>query len=169
MSFLWESHGMECDSTHLYFPWDSSHVIATSEMECKCQNDTELSYLAWVAEPFSKWGGTSARWKEIIANSVVWIGNFDVTSIENDIITYTAYEGLNYTILAKTTPLWKGIAEPPEIPIGCCRIDPGLQRHSGSSYDLFWLKKKRSRLASLTFLFAFIQAGFIVAVWSYVL
>jgi len=31
---------------------------------------------------FSKVGGTSARWKEIIANFVVWIGNCDVTSIE---------------------------------------------------------------------------------------
>ena len=31
-----------------------------------------------VAEPFSKWGGTSARWKEIIANFMVWIGNCDV-------------------------------------------------------------------------------------------
>jgi len=33
MSFLWEPHGkdpMGWDSTHLYFPWDSSHVIATS-------------------------------------------------------------------------------------------------------------------------------------------
>jgi len=38
--------------------------------------------LPWVAEPFSKWVGTSARWKEIIANVVVWIGNCDVTSIE---------------------------------------------------------------------------------------
>jgi len=35
-----------------------------------------------VAEPFSKWGGTSQRWKEIVANFVVWIGNCDVTSIE---------------------------------------------------------------------------------------
>jgi len=31
---------------------------------------------------FFKVGGTSARWKEIIANFVVWIGNCDVTRIE---------------------------------------------------------------------------------------
>ena len=31
---------------------------------------------------FKVGGGTSARWKEIIANFVVWIGNCDVTSIE---------------------------------------------------------------------------------------
>jgi len=45
MSSLWESHGMGCDSRHLYFPWDSRHVIAISEIEWECQNDTELSYL----------------------------------------------------------------------------------------------------------------------------
>jgi len=31
----------------------------------------------------------------------------------------------------------KRIGEPPEIQIGCYRGDPGLQRHSGSLYDLF--------------------------------
>jgi len=39
-------------------------------------------FSAWVSEPFSKWGGTSARWKEIITKFVVWIGNCDVTSVE---------------------------------------------------------------------------------------
>ena len=47
----WEtSRGMGCDSTHLYFPWDSSHVIATSEIEWECQIDTELSYLDYASE-----------------------------------------------------------------------------------------------------------------------
>ena len=47
MGIPWEtSHGMGCDSTHLYFPWDSSHVIATSEIKWERQNDTKLSYLA---------------------------------------------------------------------------------------------------------------------------
>jgi len=33
MGIPWEtSHGMGCDSTHLYFPWGSSHVIAISEV-----------------------------------------------------------------------------------------------------------------------------------------
>ena len=59
---------------------------------------------------------------------------------------YTPYEGLNYTILDKFTPLWKRIGEPPEIQIGCYRGDPGQQHHSGSSYDLFWLKKTVRRL-----------------------
>jgi len=58
--------------------------------------------------------------------------------LKYDVTTYTAYEGLNYIILDKTTPLWKRIAEPPEIPIGCYTVDPGHQRYSGSSYDLFW-------------------------------
>jgi len=35
----------------------------------------------------------------------------------------------------------KRIGEPPEIQIGCYRGDPGHQRHSGSSYDLFQLNK----------------------------
>jgi len=73
-------------------------------------------------------GGTSARWKEILANFVVWIGNCDVTS---DVITYTPYEGLNYTILDKTTPLSKPIGEPLEIQTGCHRGDPSHWCHSG--------------------------------------
>ena len=52
-----------------------------------------------------------------------------------DVITYTPYERLNYTVLDKMIPLWKHIGEPPEIQIGCYRGDPGQQRHSGSSYD----------------------------------
>ena len=60
-------------------------------------------------------------------------------ALEYDAITYTPYEGLTYTILDKTTPLWKSIGEPPEIQIGCYRGNAGHQRHSGSSYDLFWL------------------------------
>jgi len=60
-------------------------------------------------------------------------------ALKYDVITYTPYEGLKYTILDKTMPLWKSIGEPPEIQIGCYRGDPGHQRHSGSSYDLFWL------------------------------
>jgi len=47
------------------------------------------------------------------------------------VITYTPYEGLNYTILDKLTPLWKRIGEAPEIQIGCYRGDPGHQRQSG--------------------------------------
>jgi len=47
------------------------------------------------------------------------------------VITYTPYEGLNYTILDKTAPLFKRIGEPREIQIGCYRDDPGHQRHSG--------------------------------------
>jgi len=48
-----------------------------------------------------------------------------------NVITSTLYEGLNYTILDKTTPLWKRIGEPPEIQIGCYKVDLGHQRHSG--------------------------------------
>jgi len=52
-------------------------------------------------------------------------------ALEYDIIIYTSYEGLNYNILDKTTPLWRRIGEPPEIQIGCYRGDPGHRRHSG--------------------------------------
>jgi len=44
---------------------------------------------------------------------------------------------MNYTILDKITPLCKRISEPLEIKIGCYRGNPGQQRLSGSSYDLF--------------------------------
>jgi len=63
----------------------------------------------------------------------LWFESATVTSqtLKYDVITYTPYEGLNYTILNKTTPLWKRIGEPPEIQTGCYRGDPGHQRHSG--------------------------------------
>ena len=66
---------------------------------------------------FFKGGGTRARWKEIVANFVVWVGNCDVTSIEIWCHTYVPCEGLNYTISDKTTPPWQRIGEPPEIQI----------------------------------------------------
>jgi len=52
-------------------------------------------------------------------------------ALKYDVITYTPYEDLNYTIIDKTTPLSKRIGEPREIQIGCYRGDPGHQRHSG--------------------------------------
>ena len=61
-------------------------------------------------------------------------------ALKYDVITDASYEGLNYAILDKITPLWKRIDEPPEIQKGCYRGDPGKQRHLGS-YDLFWLNK----------------------------
>ena len=50
-------------------------------------------------------------------------------AMKYDVITYTPYEGLNYTILDKITPLWKRIGEPPETKIGCYRGHPGQQGH----------------------------------------
>jgi len=44
-------------------------------------------------------------------------------ALKYDVITSTPYEGLNYTILDKATPLWKRTGEPPEIQISCCRGD----------------------------------------------
>jgi len=57
--------------------------------------------LAWVTEPFSKWGGANVRQKKF------WFKWAIVTSqsLKYDVITYTPYEGLNYTILDKITPL----------------------------------------------------------------
>jgi len=58
-------------------------------------------------------------------------------ALKYDANAYTPYDGINYTVLDKIKPLWKRIDEPPEIQIGCYRGDPGQQRYSGSSYDLF--------------------------------
>jgi len=69
---------------------------------------------------------------------------------------------MNYTISDKITPLWKRIGEPLEIKIGCYRGNPGQQRHSGSSNDLFWLTKTVRRLRHWKFPFAFILAGITV-------
>jgi len=81
---------------------------------------------------------------------------FELTSVtsqvlKHDVITYTSYEGLIYPILDKITPLRKRIDEPPEIQLGCYRGDSGQQRHSGSSYDLFWLNNTVRRLRHWNF------------------
>jgi len=71
----------------------------------------------------------------------LWFELATVTSqaLKYDIIIYTPYVGLNYTILDKIKPLWKHIGQPPQIQgatqVNSCRGDPGQQRHSGSSYD----------------------------------
>jgi len=64
-----------------------------------------MSMYAWVKEPFSKWRGTSARQKNYI--KFLWFELATVTSqaLKYDVITYTASEGLNCTILVKLTPL----------------------------------------------------------------
>ena len=113
-----------------------------------------LAMCLWVAELFSKWGGTSARQKNY--RKFLWFELANVTSqaLKYDVITYAPYEGLNYTILSKITSLWKRIGEPPEIQIACCRGDPGQQRHRGSSYDKspsFWLNKTVRRLRHWNF------------------
>jgi len=80
---------------------------------------------------FFQSGGTSARQKysKFLRFEVVAVTS---QALKCDVITYTPYEGLNYNILDKITPLWKRIGEPPEIQIGCYRADPGHQRHSGA-------------------------------------
>jgi len=77
---------------------------------------------------FKVGGGTSARWKEIIANFVVWIGNCGVTSIE--IWRHYIYTIWTTKLRYFTTPQRKRTGEPLEIQIGCYRGDPG-QRHFG--------------------------------------
>ena len=88
---------------------------------------------------FFKRGGHKCTLKNY--RKFLWFQLATVTSqaLKFDVIAYTPYEVLNYTILDKTTPLWKRIDEPPEIQIGCYRGDPSRQRHSGWSYDWFWL------------------------------
>jgi len=87
---------------------------------------------------FKVCGGTSARQKY---RTVLWFNFATVKSqvLKYDVITYTPYEGLIYTILDKITPLWKRIGESPENKIGCYRGDPGQQHHAGSSCNLFCL------------------------------
>jgi len=100
---------------------------------------------------FFKVGGHNCTSKKL--QKILWFELATVTSqaLKYDVITDTPYEGLNYTILDKITPLWKRIGEPPEIQIGCYRGDPGQQRHSGSSRDLFWLNKTVRRLRHWNF------------------
>jgi len=73
------------------------------------------------------------------------------------------YEGQNYTILDKITPLWKHIGEPPEIQIGCYRGDSRSTASLGLIARFILIECNRSRLASLKF--AFILAGTVVAQW----
>jgi len=91
-----------------------------------------VSSFTWVAEPFSKWGSTSAGWRTIEhfcgLHWQLWRHkHWSIASLPIQRMN----KGLNYTILDKTTPLWKRIGEPREIQTGCYRGDPGHQRHSG--------------------------------------
>jgi len=56
-----------------------------------------------VAEPFSKWEGTSGLQK--FYKKFMWFELATVTSqaLKYDVITYTPYEGQNYNILDKIT------------------------------------------------------------------
>ena len=95
-----------------------------------------LLTLAWVTEPFSKWAGTNAHQKNYRKFLRFELATVTSQALKYDVITYTPYESLTYTILDKITPLLKRIGEPPEIQISCHRGDPSLgliiQRHSGS-------------------------------------
>ena len=77
---------------------------------------SRLLWQPWVAEPLSKWGGgTSAcqqNYRKFLCFELVTVAS---QALKYDVITYTPYEVLNYTILDKITPLWKRIGEPPEI------------------------------------------------------
>ena len=100
---------------------------------------------------FFKVGGTSESQKNYRRFLYFELATVMSQALKCDVITYTPYEGLNYTILDKIKPLWKRIGEPPEIKIGCYMVDPGQQRHSGSSYGLLWLNKTVRRLRHWNF------------------
>jgi len=57
-----------------------------------------------VAEPFSKWRAQVHVKKDV---TFLWFKLATVTSqaLKYDVITYTQYEGLNYTVLDKIKPL----------------------------------------------------------------
>ena len=101
-----------------------------------------------MAELFSKWGATSARQKNYIKFLRLELANVTSQALKCCVIIYTPYEGLNYTVLDKITPQWKRSGE---IQIGFYRDDPGQQRHSCSSYDLFWLNATVRRLRHWNF------------------
>jgi len=99
-------------------------------------------FWAWLAEPFSKWGGTSPRQKNY--SKFLWFELATVTShaLKYDVITYTPHEGLNYNILDKIKPLWKRIGEPPEIQIRWYRatqVNSVTRTHHALYSD--WLNK----------------------------
>ena len=58
-----------------------------------------------MAEPFSKCGAHVHVEKKLL--QILWFELVTMTSqgLKYDVITYTPYEGLNHTILHKTTPL----------------------------------------------------------------
>ena len=59
----------------------------------------------WVAEPLSKWEGTSAHQKAM--QKFLWFELEAVTSqtLKYVVLIYTPLEGLNFTILDKNKPL----------------------------------------------------------------
>jgi len=64
-----------------------------------------VKFEAWVAEPFSKWRGTRARQKSYIKFLRFELATVTSQASKYDVISYTPYEGINYTILDKITPL----------------------------------------------------------------
>jgi len=69
--------------------FDSCNSFFRHETHSAQESDSQLQRHAVMslAEPFWKWGETSARQKTM-ENFVVWIENCDVTSIENDVIKF---------------------------------------------------------------------------------
>jgi len=100
---------------------------------------------------FFKVGGNKCTLNNYI--KFLWFELATVTSqaLKYYVISYTPYEGLNYTILDKTT-LWKRIGEPPEIQIGWYKGDPGHQRHS-DNHTIYsdWLNETVQRLGHWNF------------------
>ena len=121
----------------------------------------KLWYLSWVAEPFLKWGKGARQKDWRIAKGFNW----QLWRHKHWNMTYTPYEGINYTILDKITSLWKRIGEPPETQIGCYRGNPGHQRHSQSIYS-DWLNKSVRRLRHWNFhLLSFWMALSLPCLW----
>jgi len=66
-------------------------------------------------------GGAQVHVKKIRKCLCFLLATVTSQALKYDFITYTPYDGPNYTILDKITPLWKRIGESPEIQIGCYR------------------------------------------------
>jgi len=63
-----------------------------------------MKFLAWVAEHFSKWGA-QVHVKKIRKCLCFLLATVTSQALKYDFITYTPYDGPNYTILDKITPL----------------------------------------------------------------
>jgi len=105
--------------------WNPTWNAQSLESSSLAESCVSGGMVSRAAEPFSKWGAQVHIEKKLQQILSFELATVTSQALKYDVIAYTPHEGLNYTILDKTTPLWKRIGEPSEIQIGCYRGDPG--------------------------------------------